>query len=125
MNSFQFAIRLTSVYKPTTLRRFQTSAPFLKMTNGDLNNTAAERARTELAVDPAYRSCSFAISQAEDDAEVRKNYRPFMLDEEISKSDWVSQLELSTTLKMVESQVLNNSQERLKVLVLHGSMRNR
>jgi arsenic resistance protein ArsH len=95
------------------------------MTNGDLNNTAAERARTELAVDPAYRSCSFAISQAEDDAEVRKNYRPFVLDEEISKSDWVSQLELSTTLKMVESQVLNNSQERLKVLVLHGSMRNR
>ncbi|KAJ4319099.1 hypothetical protein N0V94_004059 [Neodidymelliopsis sp. IMI 364377] len=95
------------------------------MTNGDLNNTAAERARTELAVDPVYRSCSFAISQAEDDPEVRKNYRPFLLDEEISKSDWVSQLELSTTLKMVESQILNDSQERLKVLVLHGSMRNR
>ena len=92
---------------------------------GDLNNTAAERARKELEVDPAYRNRSFAISRAQDDAEVRRKYRPFLLDEETEKSDWVSRLELSTVLKMVEDQVITNGQERLRVLVLHGSMRNR
>lgn len=95
------------------------------MINGDLNNTAAERARIELEADPAYRNRSFAISQSQDDAEVREKYRPFLLDEEISKSDWVSQLELSTALKMVEEQILKSGQDRLRVLVLHGSMRNR
>lgn len=95
------------------------------MMNGDLNNTAAERARMELEVDPSYHTRSFAIHQSEDDAEIRKRYRPFILDDEISQSDWVSQLELSTALKMVEAQVLNNGQDRLRVLVLHGSMRNR
>lgn len=92
---------------------------------GDLNNTAAERARKELEVDPAYRNRSFALSQAQDDAEVRRKYRPFLLDEETSKSDWVAQLELSTVLKMVEDQVIANGGERLRVLVLHGSMRKR
>ncbi|XPS77456.1 hypothetical protein M3J09_009482 [Ascochyta lentis] len=95
------------------------------MTNGDLNNTAAERARRELEVDPAYRYRTFAIPQSQDDAETRERYRPFILDEETSNSDWVSQLELSTILKMVESQIINNKQDRLRVLVLHGSMRNR
>lgn len=95
------------------------------MTNGDLNNTAAERARRELEVDPAYQNRSLAIPQSEDDAEARKQYRPFILDNEVSKSDWVSQLELSTVLKMVEGQILNSGQDRLRVLVLHGSMRNR
>ncbi|KAF3052834.1 hypothetical protein E8E11_008572 [Didymella keratinophila] len=94
-------------------------------TNGDLNNTAAERARRELEVDPAYRKQSFAISQSQDDPEVRKKYRPFLLDEETSSSDWVAQLELSTVLKMVQSQILKGGQDRLRVLVLHGSMRNR
>jgi arsenic resistance protein ArsH len=51
------------------------------MANGDLNNTAAERARRELEVDPAYRRQSFAISQSQDDPEVRRKYRPFLLDE--------------------------------------------
>lgn len=95
------------------------------MANGDLNNTAAERARKELVVDSTYSKVSFAIPPSQDDPDVRKRYRPFLLDEKISKSDWVSQLELSTALKMVESQILSGGQDRLKVLVLHGSMRNR
>lgn len=95
------------------------------MANGDLNNTAAERARREHDVDPAYCKRSFAVPQIQDDPEVRKRYRPFLLDEETSENDWVSQLELSTALKMVESQVLKGGQERLRVLVLYGSMRNR
>lgn len=125
MNLFRTAIRPTSASKIATLRRFHTSGPTSNMANGDLNNTAAERARKQLEVDPTYRNRSFAIPQSQDDAEIREKYRPFILDEETSKSDWVSQLELSTTLKMVESQILNNGQDRLRVLVLHGSMRNR
>lgn len=95
------------------------------MMDGDLNNTSAERARREFEIDPAYHKRSFCIPQSEDDAEVRRQYRPFLLDEETSKIDWISQLELSTALKMVESQVLGSGQDRLRVLVLHGSMRNR
>ena len=125
MNIFRIAFRSTSVSKSATLRCVQTSAPMSTMTNGDLNNTAAERARKELEVDPAYRNRSFAIPQAQDDAEIREKYRPFLLDEETSKSDWVSQLELSTALKMVEEHVFRSGQERPRVLVLHGSMRNR
>jgi arsenic resistance protein ArsH len=117
------AIRLTSASTTATLRRFQTTAP--TMANGDLNNTEAERARRELEVDPAYRKQSFAITQSQDDPEVRRIYRPFLLDEETSSNDWVSQLELSTALKMVESQILKGGQDRLRVLVLYGSMRNR
>ncbi|KAF2999757.1 hypothetical protein E8E13_005049 [Curvularia kusanoi] len=85
----------------------------------------AERARRELEIDPAYKERSFAISKAQDDVEVRRSYRPFLLDEETSQSDWVSQLELSTVLKMVEDHIHNKGQDRLRVLVLHGSMRNR
>lgn len=98
-----------------------------KMTaiNGDLNNTAAERARAEITTDPAYRSRSLAISAAEDKESVRKSYRPFLLDDSSQDQDWVAQLELSTVLQMVDLQVLRNGSDRLKVLVLHGSMRKR
>lgn len=123
MHFFRIAIRTTSVNKTASICRFHTTA--LRMTNGDLNNTAAERTRIRLEVDPSYRNQSFAIPQSQDDAEIREKYRPFILDEEISKSDWVSQLELSTALKMVENQIIGSGQDRLRVLVLHGSMRNR
>lgn len=125
MNTFRIANRSTSASTTATLRCFHASGPMSNMANGDLNNTAAERIRKHLKVDPTYRNCSFAIPQFEDDAEIRKKYRPFLLDEETTKSDWVSQLELSTALELVQSQVLNNGQERLKILVLHGSMRDR
>jgi arsenic resistance protein ArsH len=39
--------------------------------------------------------------------------------------DWVARLELSTALKMVESEIINQGQPRLRILVLYGSMRNR
>ena len=94
-------------------------------TNGDLNNTAAERARKELVIDPNYAKRSFAIPASQDDQEVRKNYRSFLLSEEVAESDWVAQLELSTVLKMVDLQVFQQGGERLRVLVLHGSMRKR
>ncbi|KAF1938247.1 arsenate resistance ArsH [Clathrospora elynae] len=94
-------------------------------TNGDLNNTAAERVRTEIATDAAYRGVSLAITASQDDAVTRKNYRPFLLDAAKSDEDWVEHLELSTVLKMVDTQILKGGADRLRVLVLHGSMRQR
>jgi hypothetical protein len=93
--------------------------------NGDLNNTAAERSRVQLTADPAYRHVSHALTSATDDSEVRSAYRPFLQDNVPPSQDWVSQLELSTVLKMVDKQVLQAGQDRLKVLVIYGSMRQR
>lgn len=93
--------------------------------NGDLNNTAAERARAEIAIDAEYRDVSLAIPVSEDDNATRKQYRPFLLDERHAEQDWISRLELSTALKMVDSQILRNGGARLKILVLYGSMRKR
>jgi arsenic resistance protein ArsH len=93
--------------------------------NGDLNNTAAERLRTEIATDPAYNGLSLAITASEDDAKIRSTYRGFLLDDKDASEDWVAALELSTILKMVDTQVLQRGGDRLKILVLHGSMRQR
>lgn len=94
-------------------------------TNGDLNNTTAARVLAKITTDPIYRDVSFAIPASEDDALVRQTYRPFLLDNAHSEQDWIARLELSTALKMVDSQILKSGGERLKVLVLHGSMRKR
>ncbi|XPS81874.1 hypothetical protein M3J09_013800 [Ascochyta lentis] len=106
-----------------------TSQTFLRTmstaTNGDLNNTAAERVRAEIETDSAYHRTSLAIPACEDEVPTRKTYRPFLLDDAHSDRDWVARLELSTTLKMVDLQVLRTGGERLKVLVLYGSMRER
>ncbi|KAF1915566.1 flavo protein-like protein [Ampelomyces quisqualis] len=92
--------------------------------NGDLNNTASERMRAEITADPAYRDLSLAIPPAQDESNIRRLYRPFLIEGD-AHEDWVAQLELSTVLKMVDLQLLRNGGDRLKVLVLHGSMRKR
>lgn len=114
--------RFTGLYRPSLPRAFATMPSII---NGDLNNTEAERVRDEISIDPAYRFRSFAIPPSEDDPVVRKNYRPFLLDDDIESDDWVAKLELSTVLKLVEAHGLSNNGKRLRVLVLHGSMRNR
>ncbi|KAH6971027.1 flavoprotein-like protein [Ilyonectria sp. MPI-CAGE-AT-0026] len=93
--------------------------------HGDLNNSHAARPQAELAPDPAYSGRSFAISKDDDEPEVRERYRPFLLEEAHDAVDWVAQLEMSTVLKMVESEILSRGQERLRILVLYGSMRSR
>lgn len=65
-----------------------------------------------------------AISEAEDDPEIRAKYRPFLLDAEVEASDWISQLELETAIAMAEEN-LARTKSRLKVLVLYGSLRKR
>ncbi|MCJ1421931.1 hypothetical protein MMC32_008298 [Xylographa parallela] len=94
------------------------------VSKGDLNNTSAARPLQETGADLSYLNCSLAFAECEDDMEVRKKYRPFILDAETSSIDWVGKLELSTAMKMVE-QDLAQTGERLKVLVLFGSLRQR
>ncbi|KAF7557104.1 hypothetical protein G7Z17_g868 [Cylindrodendrum hubeiense] len=93
--------------------------------HGDLNNSHAARPQIELVPDSAYSSRSFAISKEDDESEVREHYRPFLLDDAHEATDWVAQLEMSTVLRMVESEIVNRGNERLRILVLYGSMRSR
>jgi arsenic resistance protein ArsH len=92
---------------------------------GDLNNTAAIRERTLPVADPLYQFRSFPIQASDDSPDVRQRYRPFLLNDEISNSDWVAKLELATTAEMVEAQLLSQGKDRLRVLVLYGSLRSR
>jgi arsenic resistance protein ArsH len=92
---------------------------------GDLNNTSAAREHLRPVVDPEYRFRSFAIPAPDDDPVVRQKYRPFLLDDDISASDWIAKLELATAAKMVETELLSLGEDRLKVLVLYGSLRSR
>ncbi|KAH8747622.1 flavoprotein-like protein [Diaporthe sp. PMI_573] len=96
--------------------------------HGDLNNVHAARDADNLDVDPAYDGRSLAICAPDDDKSVRDHYRPFLISESLSgdtAADWVAQLELSTTLKMVETEILARGLDRLRILVLYGSLRSR
>ncbi|KAL4951091.1 arsenate resistance ArsH [Aspergillus filifer] len=66
---------------------------------------------------------TLAIPSSEDDAEVRLKYRPFLLKSD-SSPDWVNDLELTSVLDMAEKD-LAATNDRLKVLVLYGSLRRR
>ena len=66
---------------------------------------------------------SLALSESEDDSAIRQKYRPFILSN-ITEEDWVSDLELTTALKMAQND-LKDTNQRLKVLVLYGSLRKR
>lgn len=92
--------------------------------NGDLNNTTAMRIVPASPVDTSYAYRSLALTKEYDDPVVRETYRPFLLDQHIMASDWVSRLELSTVVKMAEADI-DATGERLRVLVLYGSLRKR
>jgi len=93
--------------------------------HGDLNNRYAARDTVEIEVDSEFRNVSFAIAEDEDDAEIRNRYRPFLLSDSHAADDWITSLELSTALKMVKNEILDKGQDRLRILVLYGSLRTR
>jgi len=93
--------------------------------HGDLNNTEVMRETNFLVPDPAYDGRTLAISEEEDDAEIRSKYRPFLTSPEVTSSDWISKSELSTALKMSEADMAKTGGNRLKILVLYGSLRER
>ncbi len=92
---------------------------------GDLNNTAAARPSVVIAPDLTNAKRTLAIPPSQDDEQIRKAYRPFLLDDNVTQVDWVSKLELSTAIRMVEEEMKRSNGDRLKVLVLFGSMRRR
>ena len=93
--------------------------------HGDLNNTQVLRRTNFLEPDPAYVEKTLAIPEDQDDAEIRAKYRPFLENKEVTSSDWIAKLELSTALKMVEEDMARTGGDRLKVMVLFGSLRQR
>lgn len=93
--------------------------------HGDLNNSHAARERVELTVDAAYHYKTLAIEDKDDDAAIRRVYRPFLLPESPAAEDWVAQLELGTALKLAEAQLLANNNDRIRILILYGSLRAR
>ncbi|OQE26587.1 hypothetical protein PENSTE_c005G07588 [Penicillium steckii] len=66
---------------------------------------------------------TLAITSSEEDPDLRKHYRPFILPSDTT-DDWVDKLDLGTVMNMAENQV-QGSMERLKILVLYGSLRKR
>lgn len=93
--------------------------------HGDLNNTEVMRETNFLVPDPTYAGKTLAIPESEDDAEIRSKYRPFLTSPEVANSDWISQSELSTVMKMSEADLAKTGGNRLKILVLYGSLRER
>ena len=91
---------------------------------GDLNNQSALRATSSPLVDQGYAYKSLAISQKEDDPRIRRAYRPFVLSDIVTCEDWISKVELSTVTKMAEED-LKRTGQRIKILVLTGSLRKR
>jgi hypothetical protein len=97
----------------------------LASSNGDLNNVSAARPVAEAPVDPAFLHRSLAIQESDDDPEIRRQYRPFLLPNEIANTDWIASLEMSTVMSMVYKEMHQVNGSRLKVLVLYGSLRER
>ncbi|KAH6954451.1 flavoprotein-like protein [Fusarium avenaceum] len=93
--------------------------------HGDLNNSHAGRKAINLVADPAYSYQSLAIKSDQDDVAIREAYRPFLLDNSPSTDDWISVLELSTAIQMVQAEILDKGLDRLRILVLYGSLRSR
>jgi len=118
--------RIASTHQPFQAGAIRNMATQSKtVVNGDLNNTEVLRKTVALPPDPAYLRTSLAIPEDQDDKSVRANLRPFVLSEDVTSNDWVSKLELSTALKMAEADMERTGGDRLKVMVLYGSMRSR
>ena len=92
--------------------------------HGDLTNTSAARPDTFIEADKEYRYRSLAISEKDDDPRIRSTYRPFLLDKKTNNGDWIEDLELATVTKIAAEDIARTG-ERLKVLVLFGSLRER
>lgn len=116
-------LRSNTVAHPVAMKQ-QNSSVAAAASHGDLNNVSAMRSTREMLIDHDYAHRSLAIHPDKDDSNVRCKYRPFLLDAATTESDWISRLELSTVTKMVEED-LKTTGERIKVLVLTGSLRKR
>lgn len=92
--------------------------------NGDLNNTASMRVVLKPQRHPDFAFRSLAIPASIDHSTLRSRYRPFLLPDKIQCDDWVSRLELATVTEMAYND-FKITGERIKVLILYGSLRQR
>ncbi|RDH16514.1 arsenic resistance protein ArsH [Aspergillus niger ATCC 13496] len=92
---------------------------------GRYHTMACSAAAQPAATIPSFvnKLSSLAIPESEDNADIRQKYRPFLLADEAAE-DWVNKLELTTAMEMA-AQELRKSNNRIKVLVLYGSLRRR
>lgn len=67
---------------------------------------------------------AFAKLDSEDPPDYQARYKPFLLDEKTTSTDWVSELELDNVIDMAERDLLATAQP-LRILVLYGSLRKR
>ncbi|KAJ5343478.1 hypothetical protein N7541_008024 [Penicillium brevicompactum] len=111
--------RLSPIFRPaTSSRRFLLLPIYSKrMFSAVPQQVVSDTHRT----DAFYRS--LALSLDEDDTDIRQKYRPFLLSSNATE-DWVNNLDLATVLDMAEHSI-RDTNERLKVLVLYGSLRRR
>ena len=65
-----------------------------------------------------------ATTESENVLDCDVRYRPFLLDEKVRSTDWISELKLDTASEMMEQNLCATSQP-LRVLVLYGSLRKR
>lgn len=82
------------------------------------------RTSKKININLAFRHCSLAPLAKVDDKEVRDRYRPFILGPQVESTDWVSRLELATVTELASEHLIRTG-ERLRVLVLYGSLRKR
>ena len=106
------------------MRTYAASMPVSTPSQGDLNNTSAARPYISIDLDPEYKYRSLAIAESDDDPKIRKMFRPFLLDKNSNLVDWIEHLELATVIKFAMEDI-QRTNERLKVLVLFGSLRQR
>lgn len=96
-----------------------------EVAQGDLNNTASMRNVDKIVANPELAHLSLAIPVNEEhDTDTRAKYRPFLLEDDVAAGDWVARLELATATEMAQNHIAFTGQ-RLRILVLYGSLRSR
>lgn len=91
------------------------------------SHAASNLAKTFATMPSAsYQSAPLAIAAKDDDNTIRRKHRPFIHDNvHVTENDWVAKLELSTVESLVAADLESTQGNRLKVLVLYGSLRSR
>ncbi|KAL8860027.1 MAG: hypothetical protein Q9178_003576 [Gyalolechia marmorata] len=88
------------------------------------NDPSTSRAYVTIKASTEIDCRSLSIMECDDDPSIRKRYRPYLLEKEGNTADWVDNLELSTATTMA-AEYMQRTGERMKVLVLFGSLRQR
>ncbi|KAI5803676.1 flavoprotein-like protein [Geopyxis carbonaria] len=113
----------TALHRIRTMSTTTTAPQDTPITGGDLNNDSALRWVAPPPPPPASTPTSLALPAHLDDPSVRAKYRPFLAGADIN--DWITPLELGTVLHLAASDLAASGGNRIKVLVLTGSLRAR